>query len=37
MNDREHLKLELEKLELTKKFLKVCGLLDETDYDFVEL
>lgn len=36
MNESEHLKRELHKLELTKSYLKEVGLLDENDYQFLE-
>lgn len=36
MKDRDHLKKELHKLELTKVYLKELGLLDENDYELLE-
>ena len=36
MNTRPHLALELQKLELTKQFLKENNLIDESEFDFVE-
>lgn len=37
MNDRNHLIIELEKLEAAKAFLKENGLFDEDDYEFLEI
>jgi len=37
MNEREHLRAELDKLEKTKQYLINEGLLDENDFDFLEL
>ncbi len=37
MNEREHLLKELAKLELTKNFLRENGVLDEDDYQLLEL
>ena len=36
MEDSEHLKIELTKLEITKNYLKSVGLLDENDYELLE-
>jgi hypothetical protein len=36
MNTRQHLQLELQKLEMTKQFLIENGLTDESDYGFIE-
>ncbi|PLK44467.1 hypothetical protein [Emticicia sp. TH156] len=36
MNTRPHLLLELQKLEATRQFLKENGLIDESNFDFVE-
>jgi len=37
MEDSEHLKLELHKLEITKNYLKNLGILDENDYELLEI
>ena len=37
MNDREHLKAELVKLEMTKNYLRAQGVLDKADYELLEL
>ena len=37
MNEREHLKKELHKLERVKQYLIEIGLLDEWDVEFLEL
>ncbi|WP_428654892.1 hypothetical protein [Runella sp.] len=36
MNERPHLQAELQKLEMTKRFLIENGLTDESDFGFVE-
>lgn len=36
-NERKHLLKELEKLEATKQYLKEIDLLNEDDYDFIEI
>lgn len=37
MNERDHLIKELQKLEITRKFLEDNGLFDESDYEYLEL
>jgi hypothetical protein len=37
MNERDHLKKELQKLEITKKYLIDNDLFDESDYEYLEL
>ena len=37
MEESEHLKLELQKLEITKNYLKDLGVLDEDDYELLEI
>ncbi|TCC97220.1 hypothetical protein FBD94_16910 [Pedobacter hiemivivus] len=37
MNDRPHLLKELRKLEITKNYLKELGILDEDDFELLEL
>lgn len=37
MNDRPHLLRELEKLKVTQRYLKEIDLLNEDDYEFIEI
>ena len=37
MNDRPHLIRELEKLKVTQRYLKEIDLLNEDDYDYIEI
>lgn len=37
MNERDHLIKELEKLEITRKFLEDNGLFNESDFEYLEL
>ena len=37
MNDREHLKQELAKLEMAKNYLREQGVFDKDDYELLEL
>lgn len=37
MNDRPHLQKELDKLKVTQQYLKEIQLLDENDYEFIEI
>lgn len=34
---KEHLKNELQKLNITEKYLRVCDVFDENDYQHLEL
>lgn len=37
MEEREHLRLELRKLEITKQYLEDNDLLDKTDFEYLEI